>query len=864
MKRRLYQYIAIGVVGTTAAAGCNSDIYSKDSESIGSISQRDTSDINFVVTQTEIIGIAKTVGSAFSAIGGVVSAAMTIGQALGIIDNPQKDIITDLQNLSTQLDQVASEITWFEQETDRETALSNLKSDIDTVSDELNSNVTPDWATLDVSEGRIVAAGANQTAFEHLYNDSLTNGTVLSDPVVGSVTWKSLIPYTTSDLMLTNGFVYDWRLETPAFLNLVARRMTLMAMEDGKFTADRRFHDELTEYNGFLQSQLTILNGGLRCNVQEQMPASGDESGNGAYPNYRFWVSCADIFSGLNETQILPVGSGYPLDPYYCCSTDEDGTTTCDSTCQAQETRDYNTFYANSIQSQEDQDFYTVREETPFFGVQSLLDDTYLYANGVTDLTKGDPAIHLASSPSLCLSAPSGAGSVVLLQTCSTGAASQTWSYNRETQQLIQPSSNLCLDAQAALPKATGAILSSCNGAVSQQWSWDPKDKVLYNGLGNVLEVLNNNPPISGGSVETNVRTGGSAQQWVQKIQYEVATNARFSWASRVCPSCTAHVAGLAVGSNGAVFSRAFDNGLYSDPVAVTATGFAPTDARVAIGQQTTNQADGFLVGNDGKVYMTAETGTGAWQAPVALTASNFASPGANLVTATNAGQLGVFLVDRVGKLQAIWWNSLLGWLGPVALTPANYAPAGAALAMGTRSNGELDAYAVGGDGSLKYLAFNGIAWSGPTSLTVSGFAPPGAPVTAALDVNGFMNVMTVGNDGAIYTKWDLTPLWTGPTALTTAGFAPLGADVEAINFSKKSLDAFVVDTTGAVEVLANPGTGWTTSAISAPSVATPGGVTSPALEGTGQLDVFAGASIGGFLEAVNTGSTWSSFSDVE
>jgi hypothetical protein len=314
------------------------------------------------------------------------------------------------------------------------------------------------------------------------------------------------------------------------------------------------------------------------------------------------------------------------------------------------------------------------------------------------------------------------------------------------------------------------------------------------------------------------------------------------------------------VGADTTFYARTLQSGSWTSPVALTSTGFAPAGASGGASPQTASQSDGFVVGNDGKLYTTSSTSNGPWQSPTPLTSANFAPPGASLATATQGGQLGVAVVDNSGKLEINWWNPVLGWLGPVAITGANYAPPGAGVIIGRRANGELDAFSIGTDGALKYMAFGGGVWSGPWLLTLGNFAPPGGSVATAVDVHGFLNVFTIANDGALYTKWDCTSLWCGATALTRTGFAPPGGNVSAINFNNQSINAFLVDGTGALDVLSNGGLGWQGPTVIAANIAQPGAAVGAGIQSPTQLDLFAvaNASPSGLVESINTGAGWS------
>jgi hypothetical protein len=403
---------------------------------------------------------------------------------------------------------------------------------------------------------------------------------------------------------------------------------------------------------------------------------------------------------------------------------------------------------------------------------------------------------------------------------------------------------------------------SQTSGSDTKIWDYNYQGVVHYGMLPDYLQAMQG-APHGADLVNNNLMWG--AQQFIdmwkaaegQSVTVFSATVSSLGTLG-LLTSGTGAVA-VAVGTNGAIYTRSASGGSWAAPVAVSTTGFAPVNAGLAAGAQSATQNDAFVVGNDGAVYVMTSANGGPWTAPSALTPAAFASPGSRLVTATWGGQLGVFVVDATGTLDVIWWNPVLGWLGPVAITPAGYAPPGAALAWGTRATGEQDIFVVGSDGALRYMAFNLGLWTGPFVLTVPAFAPAGAPVAAAMDVHGFLNAFVVGNDGALYTKWDATPLWSGPTAITATGFAQPGSGVSAINFANTSLYAFVVDGTGTIDVLSNGGLSWVgPTAISGSGEAQPGASTWPAIQGN-QLDLLA-ITNSGIAESTQTGTGWSAF----
>ena len=811
---------------------------------------------------------ASLVASAF----GYYNTAVTILTQLGVLDAPVDGVAASLKALHNQIDQVAGTIQYHDDETLRTTRLNGLLAGLLTIKDNANPQTMQIvenqsfWDSNDSTWTQYVLDGASDVAFLRHYVDSDTDGKFINVPFQFDAfappptpyMWKEIVPYTESatstaadtDLLPDgHGNVYDWRYALPALLQLDALRVLLLAAEESSFKSDfehnRKHHDTLMKFHDDLRTHLTRLSNGLKCGILDLGGYYPD--GLQTRPAYTYVVSCADIYSGLNETVEVD-----------CEPTTNRATpgAPCPSAAKAAEAKAYN----------------DVRALTPWFAVQSMVDTLYLLANGLTDLTVGDPAIHPVVAPTLCLGLI-GEGSGAL-STCSSSDSWQSWTYNRAAGTLAVKSSALCLDAQGPMLR-TNVVAGSCNGKLAQEWSYDPEHLVLNNALGNALDVPVPKPApeqlvdtfisadLSGLAQDFNVydpNTNYVPERWKQQAHYLVAKTGRVG--SVLLPSCASCVkkplAIVSAGADGALYTRAIQDGAYSGPVALTAGGFAPTDAAIASGQQTSTQTDAFVVANDGKIYVTASVND-AWQAPSALTPAGLAPPGATMATASQGGQLGVAVVDKSGKLEVVSWTAAHGWVGPVAVTAANFAPPGAALSIGTRASGELDTFAIGTDGALKYMAYVAGAWSGPYTLSVAGFAPPGAPVATAVDVHGFLNVFTIGKDGALYTKWDATALWSGPTALTATAFAPPGGNVSAIKFANQSINAFVVDQTGAIDVLSNAGTAWKgPAAISAVNTAPPGGSLSSVVDTSSNLELFSVAAVGGILESIETGATWS------
>jgi hypothetical protein len=805
---------------------------------------------------------------------GVISAVQELFHAFGFMVPPDeaKQLYTQL---GAQIDAVAGAINYNGEAVNRDARFNDLRDSLAQIQDDAtaNGNVVSEsqtfWDTSQRPWNDDVSNGGAMSAFQRVYVESQTDGKWVNFPEdtfqINRFMWKGILSgYRNPQSLLSapldmgaqsNNLVYDWRYALPALLQLDAMRLLLFIAEDINngldFKRAARHTDVLKLFRADLQKHLAILTNGLQCTTVpgcygvtesngfvEPPPSPPDFCTSGEWV---YEISCADIYSGLNETVALECGDVNP----------------CPDAANAAMRKAYN----------------DVRQLTPWFATQSMIDALYLYENGIADLTTDDPAIHTKLSSTLCLDV--GPQLQAQLSLCTK---SMPWTYTRETGLLNPNHSEACLDAVDPTLGTPAMVLPCSGGGPSQHWTYDAEQHLLHNALGNALDVPVSNPQagqqlntyiasdLSGLAQDFNVydpTPNYQPEQWTQQPQYAVATVGHLSTIVPQCTNCGPTEIVLGMGLNGGLYARTSQNGAESGPVEVTAANFAPTNAAIAAGAQSTSQTDGFVVGNDGKVYVTSSTNAGTWQPPTALTVASFAPPGAGLATANQGGQLWVAVVDKSGKLEIVAWNST--WRAPVAVTAANYAPPGASVAFGRRSSGELDVFSIGTDGAIKYMSYNLGIWSGPYPLSLGNFAPPGAPVATGVDVHGFLNVFTVGNDGALYTKWDCTPLWCGATALTPKGFTASGSMVSALKFNTASLDVAVVDNTGAIDVLSNAGTSWQgPTAISAASVAPPGAATSLLAETASQLDVFAVSNDGQLLESVNTGSGWSAPRPIE
>lgn len=264
------------------------------------------------------------------------------------------------------------------------------------------------------------------------------------------------------------------------------------------------------------------------------------------------------------------------------------------------------------------------------------------------------------------------------------------------------------------------------------------------------------------------------------------------------------------VRSDGALTLRwKAENGAWNAPIALSAAGLAPANAPVAsVFQPLNNQLETFVVGNDGAVYLVWKAQNGRWNAPIRLTDTRVAAPGAPLAGVFQPvnNQLEVLYAGTDGAINLLWKAQNGAWNRPIRLTPAGATISGAALAASFYPpNNQLEVLYIDAAGGLRVLwkANNG-AWNVPAAISPAGVAPPGAPLSLTYQpLNNQLEAFYIGNDGALRVSWKANNgAWQGPVALTAGGVAnPRGWVASAFQPLNQQLELFFVDAGGALRV---------------------------------------------------------------
>ncbi|HEV2954441.1 MAG TPA: hypothetical protein VG015_10135 [Candidatus Dormibacteraeota bacterium] len=275
--------------------------------------------------------------------------------------------------------------------------------------------------------------------------------------------------------------------------------------------------------------------------------------------------------------------------------------------------------------------------------------------------------------------------------------------------------------------------------------------------------------------------------------------------------------------------------------------------ARLAASRQFgLDQTDVFVVDNNGALNVRWAVGADPWWGPLGITRPGFAPPGAALAVSQQFGleQTDVFVVDNTGALNVVWAAGATRWRGPQVITKPDFAPPGAAVAASRQFGLEqTDVFVVDNSGAVNLLWARAGAphWEGPKAITEPKFAPPGAAVAASRQFGlDQTDVFVVDNTGAVNVLWVTAGgnRWRGPQVITKPKFAPPGASVAVSQqFGLDQTDVFVIDNTGALYGL------WATAGaphwegpqiITKPNFAPAGGAMAASRQfGLDQTDVF-------------------------
>jgi hypothetical protein len=235
----------------------------------------------------------------------------------------------------------------------------------------------------------------------------------------------------------------------------------------------------------------------------------------------------------------------------------------------------------------------------------------------------------------------------------------------------------------------------------------------------------------------------------------------------------------------------------------------APSGGSLAASQQfgATNQTDVFLIDNNGQLVVFYVQGTGHWQGPQAIGATGFAPNGSAVAASQQFGaanQTDVFLIGNNGQLVVFYVQGTGKWQGPHTIGATDFAPAGGALAASRQfSLDRTDVFLVDNSGQLVVFYVDGTGdWQGPQTISAVNFAPPGCPVAACqhAGTTNQTDVFVVDNGGQLWFFWVIGGgAWNGPQKIGPAGFASQGAFLAASNqFGVAGqTDLFVVNQTG-------------------------------------------------------------------
>lgn len=200
-----------------------------------------------------------------------------------------------------------------------------------------------------------------------------------------------------------------------------------------------------------------------------------------------------------------------------------------------------------------------------------------------------------------------------------------------------------------------------------------------------------------------------------------------------------------------------------------------------------------------------------------AVTAGSTSNPHINpCVATTSDGRLTVFAVGHTGNLyQNYQTNAGSGWSGWQAMgTSGNVWTQNVIPAVGTNSDGRLELFIVGTDGTVNHIwqlhPGSSAATNWSSFATFSSHVNQTVKFAVGNFQNGALDVFVVGTDGVLYHNYEGSSGWTGFQSL--GGAWDQNVDIGLQNELDGRLEVFMIGTTGNLynnwQTTAN-GTSW-------------------------------------------------------
>ena len=286
-----------------------------------------------------------------------------------------------------------------------------------------------------------------------------------------------------------------------------------------------------------------------------------------------------------------------------------------------------------------------------------------------------------------------------------------------------------------------------------------------------------------------------------------------------------------------------------------------PCIARTSDGRQTI-----FAIGHTGNLYQNYQTapnsGWSGWQA-MGNSGNVWTQNGIPAVGTNSDGRLELFIVGTDGSVNHIWQlhpgsNASTNWSS--FTTFSSHVNQTVKLAVGKFANGALDVFVIGTDGALYHNYQGSSGWTGFQSL--GGNWNQNTDIAVNNELDGREEVFLVGTTGNLYNNWQTTAngtSWNGWHDLSGAL-----SDTVRIAVGRNSdgrLEAFTIGTDGVSyhewETAANSPTSWSAWSSLAGSWETDA-KTCVAADANGALEVFLIGHTGNVYHNYQNGSGWS------
>jgi hypothetical protein len=730
----------------------------------------------------EVLKDATAVAGAIADWAGAIQAVLVVAQLLGILGSSNNQ----LQELTQHLDAIGLNISWQIMAAYIDEQYNKLLGPLNDITD--NPSVLFQGSTGDMNSREGVSGLTLSSAWHRAAigsgNDSATDGGSLSYPTHDNF-WPNTIP-TWKDVLHPSPpgtSVFDWRMGAPFLLKALASRLVIMGHAQPDFRTNHSYDDELSDRRQDLLYFYDTISNGLQCASKNYHYFKQNGSpGSSSFTAWGCMIVCADVHTGLAALSAFtptPPAAGQSTWPNTIPhdSVSPFGPAVVTAKCEnVAGTADYINLWNTTAE--------LVRRKLPLFKMRQMIDRLYNILNPGPDLTAETGRIRPSLQGNLCLSVQNGSatpGTPLQLAPC-VGSAAQTWRYDRQTGQIVNPALGTCVDQRWSLTTGTDIDTWPCEQPqgsppaitnLAQMWSYDRETGRLQGALGQLMHgrLAASDDPQNPLGFFSKVVTGANSGMGFYPVTVGPGWRADTPLEIATFRNLDGKLETFYTGNNQVLFRRmqtATNGGSWNGGLLNASWNAAK---KVAVGENQDRRLEVFYIGtNDVLLHTWQNTAGGSiWSGEFLLAGSGDRAK--QLVVDRNLnGELEVIFIGVDGVLRRIAQVSPNSSWRPVSLFAGPTTKA-KQIALGANEDGRLELIFTGADDVLyrSAQASDGRTWGAPVHLNASFNAAK--KVALARNLDGRLEAFYIGTNDVLFHTWQNSGgggAWSGEHHLIT------------------------------------------------------------------------------------------------